>query len=83
VNQAPVYPKVVVGYEESERGEDARVLAERVVERDGGELKVVHVERGSPADALRASRHPASPMPGAGGAAPGGKFPINRGTTAV
>jgi len=54
VNQSPVYPKVVVGYEENERGEDARVLAERVVERDGGELKVVHVEKGSPADALRA-----------------------------
>jgi nucleotide-binding universal stress UspA family protein len=54
VNQKPVYPKVVVGYEENERGEDARVLAERVVERDGGELKVVHVEKGSPADALRA-----------------------------
>src|SRR6476646_2185328 len=50
----PLYPQVVVGYEENERGEDARVLAERVVERDGGELKVVHVEKGSPADALRA-----------------------------
>ena len=54
MDQEPVYPKVVVGYEENERGEDARVLAERVVERDGGELKVVHVEKGSPADALRA-----------------------------
>jgi nucleotide-binding universal stress UspA family protein len=54
VNLAPVYPKVVVGYEENERGEDARVLAERVVERDGGDLKVVQVEKGSPADALRA-----------------------------
>jgi nucleotide-binding universal stress UspA family protein len=53
VKQAPVYPKIIVGYEENERGEDARVLAERVVERDGGELKVVHVEKGSPADALR------------------------------
>jgi nucleotide-binding universal stress UspA family protein len=50
----PVYPKVVVGYLENERGEDARVLAERIVERDGGELKVVHVEKGSPADALQA-----------------------------
>ena len=49
----PVYPKVVCGYEESEPGEDARVLAERVVERDGGELNVVHVERGSPAEVLR------------------------------
>jgi nucleotide-binding universal stress UspA family protein len=48
------YPKVVVGYLENERGEDARALAERIVERDGGELKVVHVERGSPADALQA-----------------------------
>jgi nucleotide-binding universal stress UspA family protein len=51
---APIYPKVVVGYLENERGEDARVLAERLVEQDGGELKVVHVEKGSPADALQA-----------------------------
>ena len=50
----PLYRRVVAGYEENERGEDARVLAERVVERDGGELKVVHVEKGSPADALQA-----------------------------
>jgi nucleotide-binding universal stress UspA family protein len=50
----PVYPKVVVGYLENERGEDARVLAERLVGQDGGELKVVHVEKGSPADALQA-----------------------------
>src|SRR5215203_6701297 len=50
----PIYPQVVVGYEESERGEDARVLAERIVERDGGELKVVHVEKWSPWDALQA-----------------------------
>ncbi|HEY6636340.1 MAG TPA: universal stress protein [Solirubrobacterales bacterium] len=51
---SPIYPKVVVGYLENERGEDARVLAERIVERDGGELKVVHVEKGSPAHALQA-----------------------------
>jgi nucleotide-binding universal stress UspA family protein len=50
----PLYKKVVAGYEDNERGEDARVLAERVVERDGGELKVVHVEKGSPADTLQA-----------------------------
>jgi nucleotide-binding universal stress UspA family protein len=50
----PIYPKVVVGYLENERGKDARLLAERIVERDGGELKVVHVEKGSPADALQA-----------------------------
>jgi nucleotide-binding universal stress UspA family protein len=50
----PLYPHVVVGYLENERGEDARVLAERIVERDGGELKVVHVEKGSPAHALQA-----------------------------
>jgi nucleotide-binding universal stress UspA family protein len=53
--EAPsIYPQVVVGYLENERGEDARVLAERIVGRDGGELKVVHVEKGSPADALQA-----------------------------
>jgi nucleotide-binding universal stress UspA family protein len=50
----PIYPQVLVGYEENDRGEDARVLAERIVERDGGELKVVHVEKGSPSDALQA-----------------------------
>ena len=50
----PIYPKVVVGYLENERGEDARVLAERIVERDRGELSVIHVEKGSPADALGA-----------------------------
>ena len=50
----PIYRKVVVGYEENDRGEDARVLAERVAMRDGGELKVVHVEKGSPSDALQA-----------------------------
>jgi len=50
----PVYPKVVVGYLENERGEDARVLAERIVERDGGDLKVVHVEKGSAAETLQA-----------------------------
>lgn len=50
----PTYPQVVVGYVDSDRGEDARVLAERVVERDGGELRIIHVEKGSPADALQA-----------------------------
>ena len=50
----PIYPKVVVGYLANERGEDARLLAERVVERDGGDLAVVHVEKGSPAEALQA-----------------------------
>jgi nucleotide-binding universal stress UspA family protein len=54
MDEKPLYPKVVVGYEENDRGEDARVLAERVVMRDGGELKVVNVEKGSPADALQA-----------------------------
>jgi len=50
----PIYPKVVVGYLENERGEDARVLAERIVERDGGVLEVIHVEKGPPADGLQA-----------------------------
>jgi nucleotide-binding universal stress UspA family protein len=54
MTDGPLYKKVVVGYEENERGEDARVLGERIAERDGGELKVVHVEKGSPADALQA-----------------------------
>jgi hypothetical protein len=42
----PLYQQVVAGYEENASGEDARVLAERIVARDGGELKVVHVEKG-------------------------------------
>src|SRR4051812_11549550 len=50
----PLYPKVIAGYEENERGQDALVLAERVVARDGGELNVVHVEKGSPADTFQA-----------------------------
>ncbi len=54
MTEGPLYKKVVAGYEENERGEDARVLAERVVARDGGELNVVHVEKGSPADTLQA-----------------------------
>jgi nucleotide-binding universal stress UspA family protein len=54
MTDAPIYKKVVVGYLENERGEDALVLAKRIVERDGGELKVVHVEKGSPADTLQA-----------------------------
>jgi nucleotide-binding universal stress UspA family protein len=49
----PLYPKVVCGYAESEPGDDARALAERVVEFDGGELSVVRVEKGSPAEVLR------------------------------
>jgi nucleotide-binding universal stress UspA family protein len=54
VASEPLYSKVVAGYEDNDRGEDARVLAERIVEADGGELKVVHVEKGSPADTLQA-----------------------------
>ena len=51
---APLYRKIVCGFEDNDRGEDALVLAQRVAERDGGELQVVHVEQGSPADALGA-----------------------------
>jgi nucleotide-binding universal stress UspA family protein len=54
VNERPLYSQVIAGYEDNERGEDARVLAERIVARDGGELKIVHVEKGSPADTLGA-----------------------------
>jgi nucleotide-binding universal stress UspA family protein len=53
VGSEPLYKNVVVGYLENERGEDARVLAERIVERDGGGLKVVNVEKGSPAEVLQ------------------------------
>src|SRR3954453_12853978 len=51
---APLYPRVVAGSDEKEGGQDAVVLAERVVARDGGELSVVHVEKGSPADTFQA-----------------------------
>jgi len=54
VASGPLYKQVVAGYEDNERGEDARVLAERIVARDGGELKIIHVEKGSPADTLQA-----------------------------
>ena len=50
----PLYRKVVAGFEENDRGQDAVVLAKRIVARDGGELEVVHVEKGSPADTLHA-----------------------------
>src|SRR3954469_707392 len=50
----PLYPKVVAGSDEKEGGQDALVLAERVAARDGGELSVVHVEKGSPADTFQA-----------------------------
>jgi nucleotide-binding universal stress UspA family protein len=53
VSEAPLYPKVVAGYAPTEWGEDARVLGERVVAADGGELELVEVERGSPAHVLR------------------------------
>ena len=51
--ERPLYPKVVAGYVDNDRGEDARVLGERVAARDGGELKLVTVEKGSPEDALQ------------------------------
>ena len=54
MTEPPLYKEVVVGYEDNERGEAARVLAELVVARDGGELSVVHVEKGSPAETLKA-----------------------------
>ena len=50
----PLYKKVVAGYEDNERGQDALALAQQIVERDGGKLNVVNVEKGSPADALQA-----------------------------
>jgi nucleotide-binding universal stress UspA family protein len=48
-----LYPKVVVGYQKNERGEDARVLAERIVAADGGELHVLNIEECDPAETLR------------------------------
>jgi nucleotide-binding universal stress UspA family protein len=53
LTEAPLYPKVVAGVEPNERGEDAAVLAELLARTAGGELRTVHVENGSPAEALR------------------------------
>jgi nucleotide-binding universal stress UspA family protein len=53
MTERPLYPKVVAGYVDNDRGEDARVLGERVAARDGGELKLVTVEKGSPEDGLQ------------------------------
>jgi nucleotide-binding universal stress UspA family protein len=54
VSEPPVYPKVVVGYEETPTGEDARVLGQEIVARDGGELSMVHVKKCDPAKTLGA-----------------------------
>lgn len=48
-----IYPKVVVGFEPNERGEDALRLGELLAAEAGGELRKVHVEEGSPAKELR------------------------------
>ena len=53
MSEAPLYPKVVAGHAHKEWGDDARVLAERVVAADGGELELVEVDRGHPAHVLR------------------------------
>ena len=53
MSQPALYPRVLAGYVETDAGEDARVLAERVAEADGGELTLLHVDRGSPAGRLR------------------------------
>ena len=60
--EAPLYPQVVVGYVENERGEDARLLGERIAERDGGELKVVHVEKDPPPTLSKHSPREATPI---------------------
>jgi nucleotide-binding universal stress UspA family protein len=52
VVEAPIYPSVVVGYEENPRGEDARALGERIVAADGGALRVVNVAECDPAKTL-------------------------------
>jgi nucleotide-binding universal stress UspA family protein len=51
-DQGPPYPRIVVGFEPNERGEDAVALAEAVARTAGGRVERVHVERGSPARKL-------------------------------
>lgn len=53
MSEEPLYPKIVVGFADTESGEDARAMGERLVEADGGELEVLHFEKGSPAGRLR------------------------------
>jgi nucleotide-binding universal stress UspA family protein len=50
--RAPLYPRIVVGFEPNERGEDAAALAELLAATAGGRVERVHVERGSPAKKL-------------------------------
>ena len=47
-----LYPKVVVGFQATECGEDAKRLGELLAESAGGELELVEVEHGSPAGTL-------------------------------
>jgi nucleotide-binding universal stress UspA family protein len=49
----PLYPQVVVGYESNDRGEDAKLLGEVIVRAAGGELTVLNVDEGNPAEVLR------------------------------
>ena len=50
--ETPLYPNVVVGYEENERGADAKLLAGRIVAADGGRLEIVNVAECDPAKTL-------------------------------
>lgn len=50
---APLYPKVVAGFEPNDRGEDAVKLAELLGQTGGGEVSRVHIERGSPGRGLQ------------------------------
>ena len=47
-----IYQRVVVGYEDNPRGEDAKALGERIVAADGGALEVVNVAKCDPAKTL-------------------------------
>lgn len=48
----PPYRKIVVGFEENSRGEDAKALGERIAAAEGGELELVQVTGGDPAAIL-------------------------------
>jgi nucleotide-binding universal stress UspA family protein len=50
--QGPLYPRIVVGFQPNERGEDAAALAELLAATAGGRVERVHVEHGSPAKKL-------------------------------
>lgn len=49
----PPYRRIVIGWEDDERGEDAAALGEMLARTAGDELRRVHIDKGPPGRALR------------------------------